>query len=450
MVSALVGLGRNTVTGMLCTAGRQFEDWSAAYRLFSHERLDFERLSGVVRRGVCEQLNPDAPFIAIMDDTLLRKSGGKIHGCAWRRDPLGPKFQANLVWSQRFFQISAALPVADCPSPARAIPLELVHAPTPAKPGRNACEEEMAGYEKMRKENRLGIVAARRAAALREHLDSDGDASRPLWLVGDGGYTNETTLKNLPERTMFTGRIRGDAKLYHVPSEHRKPRGRKKIYGAPAPTPEKLRADDSIPYQTVEAWAAGRTHSFRIKTIENVMWRKAGESHHLRLIVIAPLGYKLNKRSRILYRNPAHIICTDSTVPPQQIVQAYIWRQGIELNFREQKQILGLGQAQVRNISSISAVPSFLTTAYSMLLLAATRVLPSSEPVNTLPPPKWRSRKSGAPSITTSSLIGRLREELWGKSLGFNSYGFPSASRPASKSQKFIPDLASAVMYMKK
>jgi hypothetical protein len=38
-LSALTCLGRRTLSGLLCTAGQQFRDWSAAYRLFERERL---------------------------------------------------------------------------------------------------------------------------------------------------------------------------------------------------------------------------------------------------------------------------------------------------------------------------------------------------------------------------------------------------------------------------
>src|SRR3989304_3700601 len=43
-LSALVGLGRRTVSGMLCTSAQQFGDWSAAYRLFEQDRFDHEAL----------------------------------------------------------------------------------------------------------------------------------------------------------------------------------------------------------------------------------------------------------------------------------------------------------------------------------------------------------------------------------------------------------------------
>ncbi len=106
-------LGRHTVTGLLTTSGSQFLDWSASYRLFSQDRLPLDPIFSVVRRAVVSDLAPDAPVCAVLDDSLLRRAGTHTPGVAWRRDPLGPRFQTNFVRAQRFLQISLAMPTAD-------------------------------------------------------------------------------------------------------------------------------------------------------------------------------------------------------------------------------------------------------------------------------------------------------------------------------------------------
>lgn len=60
-LSAPTCLGRHTLSGLLCTAGQQFRDWSAAYRLFERERLDPQALWRVPLNGVLETL-PPAPW----------------------------------------------------------------------------------------------------------------------------------------------------------------------------------------------------------------------------------------------------------------------------------------------------------------------------------------------------------------------------------------------------
>src|SRR6185312_7566473 len=73
--SGLACLGRHTVSGLLCTAGQQFVDWSGAYRLFERERLDLEGLWRVPRHDILTELPASAPVVALIDDTLVRKRG---------------------------------------------------------------------------------------------------------------------------------------------------------------------------------------------------------------------------------------------------------------------------------------------------------------------------------------------------------------------------------------
>src|SRR5579862_5878635 len=85
-LSSLLCLGRHTVTGLLTTSGSQFQDWSATYRLFSHDRVPVPEIFSVVRRSIAAQLPAGAPFRAVLDDSLLRRSGLHTPGVGWRRD----------------------------------------------------------------------------------------------------------------------------------------------------------------------------------------------------------------------------------------------------------------------------------------------------------------------------------------------------------------------------
>jgi len=98
----------------------------------------------------------------------------------------------------------------------------------------------------------LPNTAANRVAFLRKAMDEDGQQKRPLWCVVDGGYTNRTfIIKHLPPRTVAVGRIRADAKLYHLPESTEGMPGRNRVYGERAQTPEQVRQDTSIPWQRV-------------------------------------------------------------------------------------------------------------------------------------------------------------------------------------------------------
>ena len=322
----------------------------------------------VVRRAIAGQLPAGAPFRAVLDDTLLRRAGLHTPGVAWRRDPLGPRFQTNFVRSQRFVQISGVMPGHQ--GAFRLAPIALVHAPTPTKPKRSATVAQTAQYRRDAAAARLSLRGAQQMKQLRESLDQDpGGAARPLIVAFDGGYTNSTVLKQLPPRTIAIGRIRKDAKLYRIPEPAPgKSTGRPRRYGVRAPTPEQLRTDVATPWETITFAHSGASHALRLKRIPNLLWRAAGVDQLLKLIVIAPLAYRLRKGSKLLYREPAFLLCTDPQLDPRQVIESYFQRWDIEVNFRDEKTLLGAGQAQVRNAVSVESAPAFAVAAYSLLL----------------------------------------------------------------------------------
>ena len=446
-MSQLVCLGRHTVTGLLCASGRQFSDWSADYRLFSRERFDKDAIFDVVRRGVLAELPDGEPLVVGLDDTLLPKRGVRIPGVKWRKDPMGPPFQVNLLRAQRVLQMSAAVPQGEGPSVARMIPIDFCHAPTPPKPRKGSPPEAWDAYKKEAAAANLPALAARHVRALRAKLDEEGQAERDLWIVADGGYTNRHFLKEIPRGVTVIGRIRGDARLHYPPSAERPAgtRGRKRVYGEEAGTPDGLRQEDGVPWRAVKVFAAGRVHDFRVKVFSPLLWRASGGTP-LRLVVIAPLAYRPRKRSRLLYRKPAYLISTDLDTPVERIVQAYVWRWDVEVNFRDEKQLIGVGEAQVRSESSVENAPALGVAAYAMLLLAARRAFASGPIPGALPAPKWRP--AAKVRLTTQDLIRQLRAELWGKGLaGGNFSGFVQHKHSDGKPRKFDVPLASAVLY---
>ena len=441
-MSSLVGLGRRTVSGMLCASAQQFTDWSAAYRLFERERFDRSALFAPVRRAVVERLSKEEPMVVMMDDTLIRKRGRKVHGTGWKRDPLGPSFCTNFVWGQRFLQVSAALPDPDMVGRARGIPVDLTHAPAPAKPGKRAGEVAWKEYRLQQQAMKVSSVGAARITEIRKQLDQD-DAGRRLIVSIDGGFTNRTVFRNLPQNTVAIGRIRKDAKLFLAPEEDITPRrGRRRWYGKPLPTPEQIRQDTSIPWETVAAFAAGKTHSFEVKTLAAVRWLGSGE-RDTRLVVIRPLAYRPKKGARLLYRNPVYLLCTDPELPLTKLLQSYLWRWEVELNFRDEKTVMGVGEAQVRTKSAVEAVPAFVVAAYAFLLLAGTE---ANKGEQVLPLPKWRETEIPARQ-TTAKMIGMLRSQLWGTAMGMNLTDFVAGKASNTKPVLSEMSLPSAVCY---
>ena len=442
LLAQLVCLGQHTVTGLLTTTGQQQQDWSAAYRLYAADRVDPQPLFTAVRRQIETAGAADQPLVVAVDDSLLRKRGRQIPGTAWRVDPLGAPFQVSFVWAQRVLQLAAVWPEGD-DGAARTVPIDFTQAPSLPRPRRTASAAAWATYRKQCHQTNINCQAVRRIEQLQHQRHAEG-ALRPLWLTVDGRFTNRTFLKKLSPEVVTIGRIRGDARLYQAvePAIPTTKGGRPRYYGRALPTPEQLRQDPMIPWQTVRAYAAGRQHDFRLKVLRPVRWRGTGAKRALQLVVIAPLGYRLNRHSRVLYRKPAYLICTDPTVAVAQLLQAYLWRWGIEVNFRDEKTLLGVGQARVRNPHSVQNVPATAVAAYAMLLWAAIR----ADAPTPLPPPAWQRPRSDR-HRTCATLINQLRHELWATALrpGFDSFSSPESS--TLKPQKPQPDLGSALFY---
>jgi hypothetical protein len=398
---------------------------------------------------VIDTLPEGAPLVGALDDTLICKKGRRIAGTSWRRDPLGPPFTNNFIWASRFLQLSLALPErVGGPSPARMIPVELRHCPSPRKPGKRASVEQWEEWKQASLKARISAAGARRLRGVREELDRQGMRERPVIMTADGTFTCREVFKQLPERIDLIGRIRKDARLYKLPTPEQETsgRGRKRAYGDRLPTPEELRHDQTIPWINVRAHAAGKEHVFNVKEISPCRWKHAGGERTLRLLIVRPLGYRLRKRARMNYRAPAYLITTNLELSLETILQAYIWRWEIEVNFRDEKTLLGLGEAQVRTSRSIETLTPFLAAVYAMLLLALEKV---GGRRRTLPPPAWqRQRLEGQSRTSTAQALRELRSEIWGDALGKrNKNSFMNTNAPSMKLPHLEKCAASAVYY---
>ena len=450
----LLCLRTHLTSSAICATGRQFLDWSADYRLFSRSPWDphalfdpiFDRLAALLPSS-------QAPVVAALDDTLCNKTGRHIPGATYARDPLSPPFHVNLVRGLRFVQASLLVRATQFLGPARALPVRFEPAPPAVKPpslkgahqhtrknqahrkknpNRNAKKKtgtpagkkkaavptpEEKEYRLQKKLRALTQVGVRVLHSLRQALDARPETrQRQLLVSGDGSYTNRTVLRQLPERTTFLGRIRKDAKLSLAlpPTGATRSGGRPRRYGAPAPTPEQVLHDDSVPVVKVRCFAAGEVRAIPVKVLRTVYWRKAGPDLPLLLVVVKPLGYRLRKGSKLLYRQPAFLICTDPQLDLQMLLQAYIDRWEIECNHRDEKSLIGVAQGQVWNPLAVTRLPQFQVAIYSLLLLASILAYGFQRTAVYLPLPLWR-RKSIRPS--TLDLLNLLRDQIFARGM---------------------------------
>jgi hypothetical protein len=324
------------------------------------------------------------------------------------------------------------------------IPVDFQHAVLPQKPPKNANDEELEVYRQERAKHNLNRLGTQRLKLLRQQMDNSAGSGRRLIVAVDGRFTNSTVLKAVPERTVLLGRLRKDTVLHYLPQEQSQ-KGRRRKYGPQAPTPEQLLNDESVPWQTARAHACGQVHDFPIKRMRPVVMRMNGAAMPVQIMVIKPLGYRLKVGSRLLFRRPAFLVCTDPELPLEEFLQDYLWRWDIEVNFRDEKTILNVGQAQVRTDNSTQNAPALVVAAYSMLLLAAIQAYGKSGVPDRQHQPKWYKR-SPQQRATTNELINQLRIELWASALRPAHFSdFITSRPPDQKSEKCEFNAAAAI-----
>ena len=135
-LALLVCLGRRTISRSICVLGRQFQNWTSEYRLFSRCRWQPHALFDAVLERIPELLSPDQPLVVALDDTPCRKTGKRIRAAKMLRDPLSPPYHLNLCHALRFLQAVMLVWPRESSGAARAIPVAFDLAPPVAKPKR--------------------------------------------------------------------------------------------------------------------------------------------------------------------------------------------------------------------------------------------------------------------------------------------------------------------------
>lgn len=419
--SSVVTLGRHAISRLICAKNEQQQDWSADYKFFSVRAWDAHDLFHEIFRECATHFPwPDDAVLVALDDTTRAKTGKKIPGVMTLRDPMSLPFYVNLKRGIRYLQGSAIIAPDNHLQFNRAVPVFFEEAAPAKKPVRTASAESNARYEQERKTKRISVRGHQAALRLRLMVDqlSQGNQRR-LFLAVDGSFCNRCFLTGLPDTITSIVRTRKDLKIFQPAASSHTGKGRKQIYGDRLPTPEAVRTDDAFSWLTASIFAAGKYHHLRYKTIAPVLWKKGTGNKPCRLIVIAPLRYRLSITSRLLYREPAYILVTDTTTPVERLLQFYFLRWGIEINHRDEKSVLGVGDAQVRTPKSVERNPQFAVVVYSVLLLASLHAYGPERTDEYLPLPKWRKPVQRRPS--TLDILAQFRREVMAVQLQQNT-----------------------------
>jgi hypothetical protein len=407
-LGSLVCLGRRCLTRIIWTNGGQNRSWSAEY--FLHSRCQWEPQE--LFRPILKQALPYCPSRLVgvaIDDTKLRKTGRCIPQAFYQRDPMSPPFHVNLVLGLRFLQASLLVPLhRNSPVGSRALPIRFQEVSRVKRPGKRAPEEMLKEYKEAAKQKNLSRSFVEMGQQLRLELDLAGGSKKVLVLTGDGSFCNRTCFGEIPKRSALLVRARKDAKLCFRASDSGH-KGARRFYAADKFTPEQVRQDASREWKTTKIFYGGKRRKIRYKEVAEVYWQRGAKQRPLRLIVIAPTPYRKSKSKKLYYRDPAFLLTTDLRCSAKQLLQIYFDRWQIEVNHRDEKDTLGVGQAQLWNLTSVPKQPVLAVAAYSALLLASLKAFGAERGAAYAELPKWR-RNARRPSCL--DLITLLRKEI--------------------------------------
>ena len=398
-------MGERTISQSICILGRSQQDWNADYKLFSRSPWKAESLFDPVIDEYLKRY-PKGPVVMPMDDTKVHKTGKHIPGASWQRDPMSPPFHVNFIWGLRFLQASLLFPHhQEGHFSARAFPVRFQHVPVVRKPRKGATADELQQYRALRKTENLSTAALRVVKDFRELLDRKGAAHRQLLIPVDGSFCNQTFFKTPIPKVDLLARCRKDARLCFpaLPDSRR-------TYAVEVFTPEDVRKSDRLDWNQTRIYFGSKCRKVRYKVLDNVLWRRGAATRLLRLIVIAPIPYKMSLHSRTNYREPAYLLTTDLKTSTKKLVQHYFDRWQIEVNHRDEKAILAVGQSQVWSPLSLPRQPAFTVACYSMLLLSCLRYSGPGRTDHFAPLPKWRKSQPNRPSL--QDMLTLLRKNL--------------------------------------
>jgi hypothetical protein len=358
-------LGRRTVTAVAMAAGAVGQRHvSVFHRFFTRAQWTLDDVGQVVFRLAAAWVPADQPLFLIIDDTLCRKSGKSICLATMHHDPLlsttsKPFFRFGHVW----VVLALWVPLPMGASRGFALPLLFRlyrgtkrggQASAPSRPARGPrLRRAQAVHTEDERPSKLEL--ARQLLA----LVGQWAGSRPVYAVADSLYAGRAVLERRPAGVHLISRLRMDAALW-TPAPPRRPgqTGRPRRRGVRLPAPTGL-AERCRRWRPTPVTIYGRDvspHTFTCRAL----WYAALREHPVRIVIVRdPSGKRADEA----------FFCTDATVAPGFILEAYARRWTLEVAFHDAKQFLGLEDPQGQAPRAVQRTAPLALIVYALVVL---------------------------------------------------------------------------------
>jgi len=402
MLGLVLTVGRATITSVLDALGRKGLHWDAEFRLFNRCQWQVQDcFATVLRQGLALKEMAAGPVLLAGDFTHIRRQGPKVETAQVMVDPLGPKgYHRNLI--RGFHMLQVGLCVA-ATAGYRFLPVACEPVPRLRKPGKRATAEQLEQWRQAQRQRPTMTATRACLVALRANLDAVVGAARRALIALDGSFANQTMLREPIAGLDLVVRIRRDASLRLPAAE---PTGRR-FYASEILKAEAVRINHELyPARPINIMRKGHPMSLRIKEISLIYYPGVAARRPLRLLVVSTAPRKGRAHDPGFEDHASYLITTDLLSPAETIIEVAFARWEIEVAHREEKTILGMGQAQVRKAQAVQRHPALVVVTYAMIHLAALQ----TNALEQLPAlPKWRNKGRSRPSL--NDLLRLLRHQ---------------------------------------
>lgn len=374
--------GQHAVTQALVVtgvAGRRHHE--AFHRFFSRGTWNPDSLG----RWMFDRLEPflgEGAVMIVVDDTLAPKKGPRVFGIGSHLDAIRSTRHHRVFCFGHCWVVLSVLVRVPFSRRAWALPVlfRLYR-------NRKECIEHEAAY-------------AKKTESARQMIDIfvSWVGDRRVELAADSAYCNNTITRDLASSVVLFGAMRPDAVLTELPKAKLPgTSGRRRKRGQTIPKPKQIANDNRRPWKTCKAKLYGRTTTVKYKTV-CAQWYRACGTGLLRIVIVATKGGKVPYRV---------FFCTDASVDIVYLLETYAGRWGIEVFFREAKQLLGFADSSARKEAAVLRVAPFVGLLYTALViwfLGGASKSPYAEP----PIRPWYTHKQGlcfADIIRTARLV---------------------------------------------
>ena len=322
-------------------AGRRHHE--AFHRFFSRGTWDPDRMGLWMFRRL-EPFLTNETLRVVLDDTLAPKKGPRVFGIGTHIDAVRSTKRHKVFCFGHCWVVLAVLVRVPFSERTWALPVLF------------------RLHRNLKECTKAGAVYAKKTESAREMLDLfvTWAGERRVEVTADSAYCNDTVTRGLQASVVLFGAMRPDAVLTSLPT----PRvagsaGRPSRRGAAVPKPNAVADDPAVPRETCTARLHGRTKTVHYKTL-CAQWYRACGIGLLRIVIVRTDHGTMPIRV---------FFCTDAEVPVVRILETYASRWGIEVFFREGKQLLGFADSSARAEAAVLRVAPFVGLLYTTLVV---------------------------------------------------------------------------------